>query len=498
MDAALPEAMGRDEWLNKLGFVFDPFEYEAADELAEGDPYLHEYFVEFPYFDELKKPRSCILFTQRGGGKSANRLRLAEWCEDSFRRPAGGEAYLAVHYVDFLTVLADITLARHIEAILRQAVPALLDALFQHMPGALKGLSPQGKEDLSWFVQKYSDRLIPAGLREELKAVGSSTPKITPDKVTPVADHTIKAVGSIFKRAPVEAVQEAVQGLIELFRWEFKETEAGNWLRTEPLEIARRFVAVVKELGISGVFVLVDRVDEFQGTAGRPERQVELLRPLLANLPLLGIFAFKCFLPLELLPELRRRLGADEFREDRILIREVRWETEDIKRILEHRLAAGSQRRHSSFNSLVAGIKPEESIDDRLVEFAYHSPRDLIQLCERIFSEHTRLPTTKLLIEGGEIDSALSWFSRTRARRLYQDDHLARLIRIRQLPFSVPLVCQSLNRSEEEVRDLLNTWEKIGLIRQVAAKDDLPTYDVPDPRARLVWEEEHIDEPTST
>lgn len=488
------ELMTRDQWLQRLGFQFNPFEYEAADELEGGDPHLDQYFVSFPYFDGLKSARSNVLFTQRGCGKSANRLQLERWCAETLENPEQAPKILAVRHDDFLTILADISLARHVEAVLRRAVPDLLEVAFRLCVEELARLSPIAKEDLCWFVQNYSDRLIPRGLRQQLRAVGATHAEATATKAPQLAEGLISSVASLFGNKPIEAAKEATNTLVNLFSWEFQEADAATWIRSEPLELVRRFRRVVEELGIEHVFVLVDRVDEFQGVAGEPERQAELLEPLLTNIPLRGILCCKFFLPLELLPVLRRQLGSDEFREDKTATLEVEWKAEDIAALLQTRLFTSSQGLHSSFASLVEG-NPSD-VDDQLVKLAYHSPRDLVRLCNRIFSEHTRLPTNKLDLEPGEIQAAKRWFAKTRARELYGDEWLAQLIRLAEMPFSADAMDQALKLTKEETELLLHDWQERALVvrlpRDPAQPVAVPSFDIADPRARLVWEEEHL------
>jgi hypothetical protein len=492
---AQAELMTRDQWLERVGFQFNPFEYEAADELEIGDPHLDTYFVPFPYFDELKRARSSVLFTRRGCGKSANRLQLEQWCEETLEEPDQfPRQILAVRHDDFLTILAEISLARHVEAILRRAVPALLETAFRFFVEAINDLSAIAREDLSWFVQHYSDRLIPSSLRKQLKEIGANRPKATAQKAPKLAQGVLDSISSLFKKKPIDTIHQATETLVELFSWEFDETETAKWLSTEPLELMRRFAGVTSELGIDHLLILVDRVDEFLGTAGRPERQCDLLEPLIANTPVRGIWFFKLFLPLELLPVLRESLGPDRFREDKTQVLEVEWNPEDIATLLRTRLSASSLGKHSSFASLVAGSPTD--VDDQLVEFAHHSPRDLVRLCNRIFSEHTRVPTKELNLEPGEIQAAKRWFSKTMARELYGDESLAQLIRLSEMPFTADAMSQALKRTQEETEALLHDWQEKGLVERQPRDPTQPEaaslFDIADPRAHLVWEEEHL------
>jgi hypothetical protein len=501
------ELLTRDRWLERLGFEFDPFEYEAADQTLDGDPHITgaeipgkphigDYFVSFPYFEKLKEPCTTFLFTKRGCGKSANYLRLERWCAETLQRPEQYPNVLAIRHDDFLRILADISLESHCQAILHRAVPALLDALFRYLPDVVGRLPPLEHEDLTWFVQNYSGRLISAGLREELKKVRAPRRRVTSEKVPEAAKGVVEAVASLFKGLPVDALTKAATTLIEFFSYESEKAPPPE--KIGPLELLKRFVAIARAAGIDHTFILVDRVDEFYGTAGQPGKQAELLFPLIATIPALGIACFKFFLPSELLPHLRG-LRTDKLhvlREDKMPMLEVEWRNQEIARLLETRLGSASKNHQVHFSELIKFGKERWDVDTYLVEFAYGSPRDLVRICKRIFDEHTRLPTDKLYILDSEVKDALGWFSRVRARELYGDEWLAQLLRLREMPFTLDKTTQALKLSKDETEALLQEWREKGLVKHLPRDPAQPEtallFDIADPRARLVWKEEHL------
>src|ERR1700694_4529365 len=84
------------EFLMRLGFEANPFQFTNADEEAK----LNEYFVAPPYFASVygdpAEPTSCMVFAPRGSGKSAQRRMVAMTAPseqvlcvtyDSFRHP---------------------------------------------------------------------------------------------------------------------------------------------------------------------------------------------------------------------------------------------------------------------------------------------------------------------------------------------------------------------------------------------------------------------------
>ena len=74
--------MGLREFLSKLGFTENPFQFTNADE----EEHLQSYFVPPPYFHSVwgdpQFPKSQVIFAPRGGGKTAQR-RMIEYRAES-------------------------------------------------------------------------------------------------------------------------------------------------------------------------------------------------------------------------------------------------------------------------------------------------------------------------------------------------------------------------------------------------------------------------------
>ena len=70
--------MDQKEFLSKLGFSDNPFQFTNADE----EDHLQSYFIPPPYFHSVwgdpDSPQSHVIFAPRGGGKSAQR-RMIEY-----------------------------------------------------------------------------------------------------------------------------------------------------------------------------------------------------------------------------------------------------------------------------------------------------------------------------------------------------------------------------------------------------------------------------------
>ncbi|MCP4356235.1 MAG: hypothetical protein GY793_11560 [Proteobacteria bacterium] len=102
-----------NSWLQHHGFKPDNHPFEQL--VAETDQRLGEYFKQFPYFEQIEKPKCSFLFLQRGSGKSANRVMLKKQCDNSLKS-GGPDAKLAVVYTDFHQLIQkkQVTITDHI------------------------------------------------------------------------------------------------------------------------------------------------------------------------------------------------------------------------------------------------------------------------------------------------------------------------------------------------------------------------------------------------
>jgi len=371
-----------DHWLKLIGFTANPFgTREAESEGAE----LGQYFVEYPYFDEVLgsglRPRTTFLFADRGCGKSANRCIIQDYCRS--QKTEGN--VLAVPYTDFRALLreaggdpAQVTKCMHVEEILRQGVLALLDHLGRH-PGLAQRLYQAHHP--CWVALTPSTYLTPVFVNRLLRQVGGLGAGLTAARL----QEMVRARAWEELSAGTDAEARLTVRLLATLTYALAASDVEP--PVAPVEQLSEFVDLLRFLGFDACYVLVDRLDELTETASTPQASVDLLHPLLEDLALLELphLAFKFFLPTEMQPSIEAII-----RLDRIISRQVTWSDADLRRLLEARLRAFSDDHVSSLSPISdVGLK---DIDSRLVRWAVGSPRNLIRLGEFVFSEHCRLP----------------------------------------------------------------------------------------------------------
>jgi DNA-binding winged helix-turn-helix (wHTH) protein len=308
---------------------------------------------------------------------------------------------LTVPYTDFRALLresggdpAGVTKSDHIQEILRQGVLALLDHLRSR---------PQLAQQLydgphpCWLALTPSTYLIPVFVNRLLRQVGGLGAGLTFDRLREMVRR--QAWEDLFAGISDEA-RLTVQLLAPLM---YALTTSDADPSSAPVEQLCEFIDLLRLFGFDACYILVDRVDELAETAKTPQAGVDLLHPILEDLALLELphLAFKFFLPTEMRPPIEAIT-----RVDRLVFRQVTWSDADLGRLLEARLRAFSDDRISSLSQISAvGLK---DIDDRLIEHAVGSPRNLIRLGEFIFSEHCCLPMDERVeINAGDWKSAL-------------------------------------------------------------------------------------------
>ena len=205
---------------------------------------------------------------------------------------------------------------------------------------------------------------------------------------------------------PVEAGQ-LVSGARE-------QRQAGG---TNPLRDFEALVAALAAHGVGAVYVLVDRIDEFHPASFDPMAGALFLSPLLSHLPLLemDLVAFKFFLPSHLKSIL---LDKGILRPDRLVVEEIVWSDEDLVKTLRSRLYVFSEGQVPTLAPMFVSSQMAEEAEEKLVVCAEGSPRDLVLVCDQLFTTHVRqfLTDDEPRIGQGALEVAIDTFTRERAR----------------------------------------------------------------------------------
>jgi hypothetical protein len=600
------------QWLEEWGFVRHPFEQLMADD----DEYLENYFRKFPYFNVVKEPKCTFLFLERGAGKSANKRYLQILCDKSLKQT--GEAKLGVAYTDFYRLFQhdQVTLADHVDEILREAVSRLYDLMlkspWQDLP---QKLSPENKKYFFWFIARYSEKFQPKSIAqqiyqiqdwndetksqiitgelklaldllgksaifqdlsqnlitdtklynlknirtllikgftaEELIRLCQESPDFRPvyeqftqatskdkiiDQLIDYADKklqldTLLALVQELNPPQFEEYQPYYQGLtmsptlfgndygkpqiskvsafndfVATLQLELQEIDNLKKFNLSPLKLMARFADIARELNIKHIYILVDRVNEYNHFGYT--KVINMLKPLLEAGPLFEMpaYAFKFFLPLEMRDELAKL--ADHMRSGRSRSLEYTWRQADLEDLLKGRLEAcrdkskfPDQNERQSFVSLFElEVGAGRDIIKEMTQYANGSPRNLLKLAKMIFEEHSDPENFPLFVSGKTYQKVLSIFASEQLRdRALNEPLIGQLARLRlsdhstlayllnrdlgikdgeraikkwqergdnfHAPhFSLTDIVDLLDISKDEAREIVRKWEDKGLI----------------------------------
>lgn len=455
------------EFYKQLGFADHPFAHTNADE----EPWLENYFVPPPFFSGVigdpKHPTPAIVLAPRGGGKSAQRRQLEAWCAEN--------AVLGVTYDRFEfgsgQSLEAVSLPYHIRNILTRILITYLSFLNDY-PDLLRNLSKDNKRLLAVFAHSYLGDLNGLQLQEildDLKSLPQKFRKFWSDHVgilESVVNVLLKSYG--LETLDLPDLKQEEKRLSETYKHQ--------------LEI---FAQLVQSIGFRSIYVLIDKADESEKTGNNAENTYVLLRPLLADLELLGIkgYGFKFFLWDQILPYFRT-----DARPDRVTQYTLTWTRQALEMVLSKRLDAFSNKHVKSFADLMAS-DPGYAVDSVLCLLANRSPRNLIRICEKIFAVQGQLDTKATKISPQAFERGIDMYCVQVSEELYGDDVAKDLQRAGRELFTINYLASEVFKTAHEntSRNKVVVWQNAGLVKQVGsvavpeARRPLNFYYVTDP-----------------
>ena len=436
------------EFLERLGFQANPFQFTNADQ----EPRLNEYFVAPPYFasvyGEPSWPASCMVFAPRGAGKSAQRKMV------EMRAPA--DTVLCITYDSFRNPrhrrLLDMTLSDHLLSIARIAVVGLLTWTGERKR-AVRLLDANDRQALRALAVALLSAVRQAELQNALNSLRnlSTTAKELWNEHSWVLSGVLSSIGiaggGVGGALPRAQVREAA------------DEEPGERLDT----IGR----LAKKLGVDAIYVLVDRVDETQETATSHDAAYHMIAPLMHELRVLEMspFAFKFFLPDYILPFFQQAGG----RSDRIPNYHTQWTNKELDHMMRRRLAAHSQAGRDSLEPLLTVRRDERPALVRLtIHFAQKSPRDLIRIWGRAVDEQLRMGPSSAGISREAVVAGIDSFCHARAEELATVAVVRELRRVRRVDFTVSEVASDVfHVTANAARARIQGWESRGVVKRI-------------------------------
>lgn len=383
------------QWLAEIGFLDNPFTDEAFS--AEGDSYLSDCFVEFPYYDELLgqpgSPGPRFVFAQRGGGKSTLRIQIYRKMENALKDDTRAAVTVCCDQFDVLCErvswdLSKVTLRMHIEQIIGLVVTRLFELGVREKPLIdLRSLGDNHRRLLRWYIDNFSRCLHPWQLNRLLGKLEGIFYFVS---VENILKGTQKVSQELAKAVP--GAEPIVAALNDIVQWK---TQGVDRADVPSRDLVEALLEICQELGLHEVVVLIDNVDaaQYAGEQYDFEPAFNLIRSLGAAVDILRLpgFVVKFFLPAEMLTRADTSFRFDIFKE-----RQIEWDQEALAHILRQRLSVFSNGVYTSLAPLC-----EENLQrkiDRLLLSQAQTPRELLHIGNELLMQHFRFPTKERLL----------------------------------------------------------------------------------------------------
>ncbi len=458
------------DFLKKFGFHDDPFRStNAADE-----PRLTDYFVPPPYFSSVlgipKSPRSDVVLAPRGGGKTAQRIKI-----ESVGKLT--QDFLCISYEKFDVIDGlksnEIALPYHLTNICRLLLVAVLSEI-ESKPQLISALDSHQKAILKYQIPKFLGNLSSADYELAINSLKNLGDKAR-DLWNKYGGQVAAIINAFISKYGFGAIDAS--GITQI---DFKEDDS---LRYHFHQLQR----VLDAVGFSTTYILVDRVDELYLTAKDAQSTFNFIRPLLEDLPTLetpGV-AFKFFL-WDQIENFYKDSGA---RPDRVPIHKLGWTPEELSRMLTERLRVFSGGNISSLNKMFG---KNLSIDaHRLIaHFSYGSPRDMIRICQSIINEQTRMDTSSSIINENSLWIGIKNFADVRSDELY-GQYLPDLKKVGSVTFTINGIANDIFRvSQQAARAKTQKWLNVGSVSKIGeipnpGNRPLHLYGLLDPRLAI-------------
>ena len=382
------------DFFRERAFHENPFDLREPE--RETLERVSSYFSPHPFFSEIlgvaEKPATYIIFALRGAGKTTMRQLIELYCREG-REPVDG--VLAVPYTDFSRPIdkmkrenSPVDVDMHIEEILRCAVRELLENFNPTQVLKFKNIRNGDLAAFSTYIHNYSRIFDPEDRGFQLNNLFKHIANTENQKDIRIESSALFTPGGA---AVIDSLPDSCRPAAELLV-KLQQQPPRNISRESYKSHLRDFVSLLRSLGYSTLYVLIDRIDE-NSFLNEAASAAAFIAPLLKDIELLDFnhTAFKIFLPQHIRPYLDPKL-----RRKRLYIRDLVWDEDQLLKMLKVRLLKAS---NSQVDSMQIFCEPELNIaipsgqlhagerviDVKLVQSTGGLPRNLVLRCLKLF-----------------------------------------------------------------------------------------------------------------
>ncbi len=447
----------------------NPFEHYVA----ETEPNISEYAVKPPYFETVesraKNTSTCILFGDRGAGKSATRLTVYSglWKAKSGEK----RVPLVVNMTDFSTVVDGKKLVGLSEAAL------LKDVAFVVIESLLTWLSSLSDDDRAVFLGAMNDdesSLCYSLLRDYYLPRPAAKRSRSAREAMLLLNQAFLARNQLWVERRWDSIANLFGKIVDVLTNKYvgesgPGEEAAALMKKKEEEgfdsvlLLHRLVELAQIYDFSGVVVLVDKVDETGATSNSADQTAALIYPLLSHVQLMEVKGFSWIF--FLWAKLKGVFESERpIRLDKIAHATVSWDDTFFSLMLEKRVQFFSDHKFG-FSGLFANNLNVENVRSELVRVAMRSPRELIRLMDVIVREHDIVHSAKpetVTLVAESIDNGIDKYVMDVVTTVYGERLLAQIFRLNRVVFTNKDVQTTFRIGSQSARNRIQNWENAG------------------------------------
>lgn len=330
----------------------------------------------FEVLGDVNNTDYVVITGQRGSGKSAIRRSIADHCITKTGNSILGGSVLCIS-IDHDTPDWIRDYKRNDG---KSSVECFCDEIVEKMIIAI--LTYKDPKDIKEILSRRDFMLMERYL--------SILEKKHPDEIRELSSKILSSYKRIMDN---DAVKSWISAITMFFKNEvtFPVAEA---ITTPSINDIQPIIDIIKKCGFDTVYILVDEIDEYDETTGKPDFASEIIVPILGSIGLLEkeSIAFKFFIAAPVyskLKETSRKLKM-EIRSDRTRPRPyvIEWNNSDIEKMYKLRLMTYSNKKVDSLQTFCE--KDLVDIDRAIVKYSFKNPRHMIRLCNTIVRHTAR------------------------------------------------------------------------------------------------------------
>lgn len=407
----------------------------------------------FEVLGDINNTDYVVITGQRGSGKSAIRRSIADHCSSKTGNSILGGSVLCIsidhdnpNWIKNYKYNDD-----------KSSVEYFCDEIVEKMIIAI--LTFKDPQEIKEILSRRDFMLI-----ERYLAI---LEKKHPDEIRALSSKILSSYKRIMDN---DAVKSWISAITMFFKNEvtFPTVEP---IHTPSINDIQPTIDIIKKCGFDAVYILVDEIDEYDETTGKPDFASEIIVPILSSVGLLEkeSIAFKFFIAAPIYSKLKdtsKKMNM-EIRRDRTRPKPyiIEWNDSDIEKMYKLRLMTYSNKKINSLQNFCENDVVD--IDKAIVKYSFKNPRHMIRLCNTIVRYTARSANaTNYKITNQVFNEALHDFCESTCEDAYPEkEHYVRaIIQNIGINISVEEFAENNEISIENASEILSEMVSLGAL----------------------------------